>query len=284
MSLYKSAQALNADDITDLGDEDEVIIYEPHQEENVVELEEAHPEAVEVSFKLPSLPGSDEREIEVSTDDEQKSEDKPVEIEVKDPWDWQSHGPNNFLSWVKDRFANVPRHSGETVGIERAISYLKRINNELSKAVSNDFDSKIDVSLLEAARKEIYSGIDRLEEALGKLEEPRSKKKKAELEVELKKEGQKTTAIHGIIVNVPLHISAIARAMINSTISGGKDIERSADYFIKKFKLTDRDQLELFQLLADMNFPVRRPRGLGLDEDFDPSSVDTIDFGPIYPS
>lgn len=287
MPLYKSAQVLNADDITDLGDQDEVILYdELPKEEDMVELEPSNHEP-EVSFKLSNLPGADDKDLEVSTDDEpaEEQEHKHQELEVKDPWDWQSsHGLNKFFDWVKDRFNSLPKHQGETLGIERCIAYLKRLDNEFSKAVSNDYDDKLNIGTLEAARKELHAGIERLEDARDKFDSARKKKKKADVDVEMKKEGQKTTAIHGMIVTVPLHISAIARAMINSTISGGKDIEKSFDYFNKKFKLTDRDQLELFQLLADMNFPIRRPRGLALDEDFDPSSVDTIDFGASYPS
>jgi hypothetical protein len=66
-------------------------------------------------------------------------------------------------------------------------------------------------------------------------------------------------------------------------VSAGKDIERTADYFIKKFNLNARDQMELFQLLSDMNYTVRRPRGLSTDEEFDSTSSDNVDFMANYP-
>src|SRR5665213_2310603 len=153
MALYKSSQEISMDNITDLGDKDEIILYEDKPSpEDVIELHKPEENAENmVVFKLPTLPGcKEEMPLEVSEDDhkEHKSskedENDNKELEVADPWDWHSKGPENVLSWVKEKFQNIPRHSGrETTGIERAISYLKKINGEISKAISTDFDGKI---------------------------------------------------------------------------------------------------------------------------------------------
>jgi hypothetical protein len=289
MSLFKSAQILDAkDEITDLANEDQVILFDaPAENDN--DMVEMHGEpSGHVGFHLGKLPGSDVEDLEVSTDEPLVVEDKkeaPKALEVKDPWDWQSDGLERFMEWVSNRCNSIPRHRGETAGIERAIAYLKKLNNELSKAVSSDYDGKIDIEKLEMARREIYSGIERLEDAKDKMDEARSSKRrkaaKAE-KAELIKEAQKTTSVGGIIVTVPLLISSIARTCINSTVSAGKDIEKVADELIDKYKLNDREQMELIQLISDMGYPVRRPRGYNRDEKIDPTSVDNFDWMPNY--
>jgi hypothetical protein len=289
MPLYKSAQAtISIDELEDLAGKDDVVLYEEKPSpEDVIEMHKPN-EAQEIVFKLAPLPGSDVQELEVSTDDpievEDKSDTKDEKpLEVADPWNWHSGG--DVLGWVKERFNSIPKHTGrETAGIERAIAYLKRINSEMSKAAAGDYDGKIDISKFEEARKEIYSAIERLEDAKEKLEETHYKKKKGSKESELVKEAQKTTAVGGIIVTVPLIISSIARMCINGTISAGHDLEKLYAHAVKKYKLDDREQLELKQLLCDMNMPIKFDRGLMPDEKFDPKSSDNYDFASNYPA
>lgn len=188
MALYKSSQVLETMDIDDeiskLVGDDEVILYdEKPTEEDVVEMHQ--PETVELSFKLPHLPGcEDDVPLEVSTDEpvevEEKEKEKgkgkkdkndgpPLsmeEVEAKDPFDWQSLGVENFIPWLYRRIQTIPRHRGESLGVERAIAYLKRLLSECSKAVSQDLHSKIDIAKLEVGRKEIELGIERCEDEL----------------------------------------------------------------------------------------------------------------------
>lgn len=290
MPLYKSAQEITMDNITDLGDKDEVILYEDKPEpEDVIELHqpEENTEKQMVVFKLPALPGCPDKEhLEVSTDDENdlKPEEMAPKTDAKlDPWDWQTKGAPHILDWVKDRFNNVPKHTGkETTGLERASAYLKRINNEISKAIATDFDGKIDIGKLEEARREIYSAIDRLDEAHDGLSDKNYKKKKSDLSQEgLVKEGQRAARVGGIVITVPLIISTIARICINSTVSAGKDIEKTAIHMAKKYKLDDREWMELVQLLSDMNYPTHLDRGR-VGEKIDTTSVDNYDWMPNY--
>src|ERR1700733_8132206 len=283
MPLYKQAQQLLADDFENFGDEDEVVLYEDKPSmEDVVELHQPDSDAMEITFKLPTLPGSDaEMPLEVSTEDpvevqskgkKEKDDNKAVDLEVMDPW--KSPAPGDILAWVHERLQNLPRHSGkETTGIERTIAAMKRINQEISKAIANDYDGKVDIARLENARREIFDGIHRLEDAKDKIEESSYKRKKAVVEDDgLVKEGKKTTHVGGIIITVPLLISNIARTAINSTVSAGKDLEITVAELVKKYALSDREQMELFQLLRDMNYPLGRPRGSKNDEKIDTKS------------
>jgi hypothetical protein len=293
MSLYKVAQDMNiGDDVADFGNEDEVILYEDlPSKDDVIEMHRPDEDELDITLKLPHLPGSDAGPIEVSTDDEvevkekdKKKEDKN-DLEVNDPWSWQSKSkePNGVLNWVSERFSSIPRHSGrDTAGIERAVSYLRKLNAEMSKAAANDYESKIDIGKFEMARREIYSAIERLEKAKEQLEQNNYKKKKGDLTQEgLVKEAKQMT-VGGIIITVPLLISIIASTCINSMVSAGKDIELVADGLIKKYNLNDREQLELIGLLTNMGYFIQKPRGDKLDEKFDRSSVDNNDYIAQY--
>ena len=294
MSLYKQAQFLDANDFENFGDEDEVVLYEEKPSmEDVVELhqpDEAKDSSVEITFKLPTLPGSDaDMPIEVSTNDnievendtkKDKNDLQSEELEVQDPW--KSPVPSGILQWVHNRLQNLPRHSGtETTGMERTVAALKRINNEISKAIANDYNGEVDIGKLEQARKEIMDGINRLEQAIKKIDSG-YKGKKADIEDGLVKEA-KQTHVGGIIITVPLLISRIARVCINSMVSGGHDIERVVNAQIKEYSLDKREQAELMQLLEDMGYASpRRNRGQPKDHQMDFTSSDNFDFGSNY--
>lgn len=291
MSLYKSAQLL-ADDFENFADEDEVVLYEEKPSmEDVVELHQPT-DAVEIKFKLPTLPGSDaDMPLEVSTDDnveveskgkKDKDDNKVEELEVVDPW--KPPSPSAILNWVHERLQNLPRHSGrETTGIERTIAVMKRINNEISKAIANDYNGEVDIARLEEARKEIFDGIHRLEEAREKLDNGYKGKKAAD-EDGLVKEA-KQTHVGGIIITVPILISRIAKVCINSMVSGGKDIERTFDAQVKEWNLDRREQAELMELLEQMGYAqTRRDRAFPADHHMEYKSSDNFDFPPNYPA
>lgn len=293
MALYKSSQLMDAkDDFENFGDEDEVVLYEEKpSREDVIEMHQPD-EKTEIVFQLGPIPGSNAPAmLEVSTDDDVETEEDNKDkndlaagdLEVKDPTDFRSYKPAEYPVWVHYMFQNIPKHSGrETTGIERCISYLKRLDADISKAIASDYKGEADIGKMEEARREIYAAIERLEDALENIKNTSYKKKKAVSESDIVKEGQKATHVGGIIVTVPLLISSIARTCINSTVSAGKDIERLAEDLITKFSLSDREQMELVQLLSDMGYPIKRPRGYKFNEKIDTSSVDTNEYIANY--
>lgn len=201
----------------------------------------------------------------------------------KDQWDWEAKGHEGFLEWVKDRFSSVPKHSGyDSSGLERAISYLEKLDNEISKAMRLDLDGKLDADKIEDTRSKIEDGIDRLYERLDKIKK-KTKKKKAEFVVDetLVKEAQKAAGVRGIYVMAPLFISCIARTLINGHISAGHDMEDMFKKLATKYKLNDREKMETIQLLSDMGFPVRLDRGL-MGDDIDTTSSDNFDWAANY--
>lgn len=207
-------------------------------------------------------------QLQVSEQDLLEAKDKPKKNEK---WDWESKGPHGFVAWIKDRFDSVPTHSGyDSSGLERAMSYLDKLDNEISKAMRLDLDGELDADKIEKVRAEIDEGISRLQERLDKVKTNKKSKRKKKSEVisdSIIKEAQKITGVQGVYVVVPLLISRIARVCINGTVSGGHDIEDIYANQIKKYNLDDREQAEVMQLLSDMGYAMRQDRGYMPDDD-----------------
>lgn len=252
-------------------------------------LEVCEPDAIEIV--IGDLPGAPDHTpdpqapvIEVSEED---SKDDENEAKSKKPekWDWASKGATGFVTWVKERLDDVPKHSGyDTAGLERAISYMDKLDNEISRAMRMDLDGELDANKVEEVRAKIEDGISRLQERIEKVKSSKKKpkKKKAELDPSLVKEAQKITGVSGIVVTVPLLISRVARVCINGMVSAGHDIEDMFERQVKKYKLNDREQAEVMQLLADMGYALRRDRGYLADEGTDPASSDNFDWAANY--
>jgi ElaB/YqjD/DUF883 family membrane-anchored ribosome-binding protein len=147
-----------------------------------------------------------------------------------------------------------------------------------------DLDGELDANKVEEVRAEIEKGISRLHDRVDKIKSSKKtkKKKSAEFESELVKEAQKITGVQGVFVTVPLLISRIARVCINGMVSAGHDIEDLYARQVKQYKLTDREQAEVMQLLADMGYALRQDRGYMPDEEVDPASSDNYDWAANY--
>lgn len=310
MSLTSNAQAVEQIVVDDMDSHDHVVVYpteptpqlvmEMHEPENHEPsapfiLETSEPGEVEIVIDLDELPGvlsldpELEQKLEVSDDDEggkdtdendAKKSSKPAK------WDWESKGASGFITWIKERISDVPKHSGyDTAGIERAISYLDKLDAEISKAMRLDLDGDLDADKVEEVRAKIYDGIERLNARHEKVNKKSKKKKKktaSEDSSALVKEGQKIPGVSGIVVTTPLMISSVVRICINGNVSAGHDIEDMFEKLSKKLDLTAREQFECMQLFADMGYPLRRDRGYLLDEDVDSTSPDNFDWAANY--
>lgn len=272
MALYKSAQNLFDELSVELPEgqkEDKVVIYEQKPtEEEVLEVHEPdEKEEKKCVFIMPLIPGAPDEEqieLEVSENDEEKPKSKKEEkqkedvLEVDDPWAWKT--PAQFISWLQNMVNNVPKHTGKDMpGCERALAYLKRMINECSKAMQQDYKGEIDAATCSDALDKLYDGKNRLEDRIEQIHKTKyDRKKKGDAKVDLVKEAQKTIGVGGVVITVPLLISSLARSIINGTVSGGKDLEDLYYRQVKAHKLNISQQTELIQLLADMNMPLRR--------------------------
>jgi hypothetical protein len=262
-----------------------------HEESPLMEVHD-HPEELEIHMDLPGAPpGTQDPEpvLEVSEPEEDKSkamDEDPAKTKSNEKWDWSKRGPKGFIAWVKERCDDVPKHSGyDTAGLERAVAYLERLDNEVSKAMRLDLDGELDANQIEKVRAIIDNGIERLNDRLDKVKTSKKKTRKKKSEViheGLVKEAQKITGVQGVFVTVPLLISRIARVCINGMVSAGHDIEDLYARQVKYYKLSTREQAEVQQLLSDMGYAVRQDRGFMPDEDFDVSSSDNMDWAANY--
>lgn len=278
----------------------EIIDSAESAEEPMLEMVDANNEPdviIEISVpdfdKIPGAPeGAEdpvEEVIEVVEDKEEDKEEDENDARKGKPagkWDWKSKGAEGFLEWIKERFANIPKHSGyDSAGLERACSYLDKLDAEISKAMRLDIDGELDANKIEEVRSKIDDGLSRLQDRLNKVKKSKkSTKKKADIEVydeEIKKEAQKSASI---VVTVPLFISTLARILINGTVSAGHDTKDMYNKLCKKYDLKPRERLELMQLMRDMGFPLRGDRGLWDDEELDQTSSDNFDFAANYPA
>lgn len=244
-------------------------------------------ETTKFDVTLPPIPGADETPIDPIDIDDAKDdatdeviiEEKPPE-KPRGPWEWDIA---TFIEWAIGRMKAIPKHSGNSIpGLLRAINFLKSIEKEIRKAMSTDRDGILEIAKIDNIRSEITSGIKRLEERLKKLEDAESGGgggKKVKKQASLQKE-----AFGTFVVTVPIFISSIARICLNSMVSAGKDIEEVFADLSKKYKLDAREQLSLIQVLADMGYPMRRPRGYDVDEEIDITSTDNFDWSAIYPA
>lgn len=249
----------------------------------------------EISIVIEDLPGAPpgthdpepEPHIEVHEEgDKDKLDDNEAKKSKRDPkWDWESRGATGFIAWVKERCDDVPKHSGyDTAGLERAVAYLDRLDNEISKAMRLDLDGELDADQIEKVRATIDNGIERLHDRLDKVKKHKktSRKKKSEAEVDgMVKEAQKITGVQGVFVTVDLLTSMIARVCINGMVSAGHDIEdlfkRQAEYYA----LNKREKAQVIQLLDDMGYAMRRDRGFP-GEEIHVEDSDNMDWAANY--
>ena len=286
MPEYSADDRLYVDDNMLYAD-DEFVDFDKLQDmlsgEGKVEIQvgEEEPELQEFNFSMPMIPGAEDQSP-LELEPELKVEEEEDEVEMpKGPWDWKIP---TFMTWLQGRMVGVPRHSGKEIsGIERAISYLKRLEKEIGAAVRSDIDDALDVAQVEKIRDEIFDGIERLEDRQEQLHSSKRSKKSKKSSEEFNaivKEASKSAAF---VVTVPLFISSLARTCLNAMVSNGKDIEQTFDYLAKKFDLTKREEAELMQLLSDMGYAMRRDRGLFRDEEFDVTSTDNPELAANYP-
>lgn len=166
-----------------------------------------------------------------------------------------------------------PNIADDSSGVERACSYLEKLDNEISKAMRLDLDAELDANKVEEIRAKLDEGLARLHARLDKIKDSKKsskRKKKSEYIVDedgFVKEAQKITGVSGIVVTVPLLISSIARMCVNGMVSAGHDIEDVYARQVKKYSLNEREQLELRQLMFDMGLAMRVDMGRSPDED-----------------
>lgn len=269
---FQEAPSLEVQDSAEIG-ENPNLILEINLDGQLVGAPGFNKEEAEKAERAAAAAKKIEDSISVSEDDKEADDNDARKSKKSEKWDWESKGAKGFLSWVKARINDVPKHSGyDTAGLERAVSYFERLDNEISKAMRLDLEGELDADQIEHVRTQIEKGLEMLNDRIDKVKESKKGKKKTKKRADdesgsLVKEAQKITGVQGIYVTVPLLISRVARVCINGMVSGGHDIEDLYARQVKKYKLSEREQAETMQLLSDMGYALRQDRGFMPDDD-----------------
>ena len=179
---------------------------------------------------------------------------------------------SKFPEYLGKAYQNIPRHSGESIaGCERAVSYLNKLDQEISKNIREDADHVLDVEEMAEYQQKILKDVVILKEHIKKLKRQTRdgaiQDKNAYSEnYNLKKEAAGTVKLY---VCVTPFIRGICGILINSVVSGGKPFDKVYDYLCKKYKMNDREELEIFQTLLDMGMPMFKDRGSLHSKDLD---------------
>ena len=280
-------------------DDDELELGDPVIEVTEDDLEADMPAE---DYADPTVPGSAAQFVQY---------DKDGEVEVREKSWEEDKDTEMFLDYLKDRLTKIPRHSGGTIpGCERAAAYVKDLDNQASKAMRSDYNGKIDEEELDKIRKDMQSMVDRLENHIERLSKNAGTQKVRFIaQGDCKKckssapmwydtasehpvcmncesedksdELQKTATTPVVNVYMTPFERAITSTIINSTVSGGKNIEESYEKLKNKYNFTPREELAFQQLIADHGYPVYKDRGL-LNEPTDPASGDNFEWQTQY--
>lgn len=199
--------------------------------------------------------------------------------EEKDEEEWRiSKKPEKFIVFLVNEMGRLPKINhvlGNKSKMEKALGQYRKLNAYISQALQSDYDDVINTDKVDKIREVIEKINDQLEDALDKINKLTRQKKKmkrrGEDENELTKEAG-TPHFNGFQMVITPFQRAIAGALINGKVSGGKDMEQLWEDVKKKYNMTDREQLEILQILEDQGYPVFKDR-LRADEDVDPTET-----------
>lgn len=225
-------------------------------------------------FDLPG--GSSLSKLPGATDYVDDNEEEEEEPEEPKPTDWETdRDVRHFMPYILKQYpGGIPKHDGtSTLGCEKAILFLTKLNKEISEALRSDPDerdnladdgteasgSPLDISALENIRVNMIKDIVKLKEHVKKLNKKHKKVKKHGEDESNEFIKEATTARAQMVMST--FERAITGIIINSVVSAGKPLETVYEFLKKKYAFTEREELSLQQLLMDMGQPIFKDRG-----------------------
>jgi len=222
--------------------------------------------------------GEKEKEI-ISVAEEGWADDRFMEDSIAPNYEqqeaedtnWLSSGkPEHFVVFLTDEVKRFPKPTdvrGNVCKMEQALGQWKRLDNYISKALRGDYDGTVDVDFVDKVRTMVEQNIDQLEDMLDgiqSLKRNRKQMKRRQRRGEDEQDGivreAGTPEFAGIQVNISAFERAIVGALINGKVSGGKNIEELYTIAKKKYDIDDRQELAIFQILADFGYPTFKDR------------------------
>lgn len=169
-----------------------------------------------------------------------------------------------FLEYVNAEYPNnIPKHDGTSIlGCERAITFLKKLSDEIRRNIRNDENGDLENNIddLEKVNTSILADIYSLTSHMKKLDKRlRDATKTASTPEEMLVKSASTP--NNVVITVTPFIRAITGILVNSVVSAGKPFEEVYDYLCEKYEITEREELEILQVLMDMGQPIFKDRG-----------------------
>jgi hypothetical protein len=192
-----------------------------------------------------------------------KDFEKDEEEEVEKSYENDRYLPD-FMNYINRVYpSSIPKHDGKSMlGCERAMSWLQRLSNDISTNVRNDVDGILDehVQTLGEVQESILTDILVLKDHMKKLKQMLPDRvKSASSDDEILKVA---STPNNMVICISPFIRAITGILINSTVSAGKPFEDVYDYLLEKYEISEREQLEILQVLKDMGQPIFKDRGM----------------------
>lgn len=216
-----------------------------HEGEQVIEGD-AEQVLQEIGKKIPGV-----EVLVVDEDPDDKEEDKET--------DWENdRDPNHFMVYITKQYpSGIPKHDGtSTLGCERAILFLNKLNKEISEALRADSDDVLDIPKLEDIRVNLVKDTVTLQNHVKDLN-----KKRKRAEVDSEESIVKTASTPKIQLIMTPFERAISGIITNAVVSSGKPFEDVYEFLKKKYSLDEREELAIMQILKDMGHPIFKDRG-----------------------
>lgn len=195
--------------------------------------------------------------------------------------DWRvSKHPKHFVIFLLNEINRLPKPSdarGSKSMLEKALGMYNALDGHCSRALRSDYDDDIDVKRVDEIRNLINRYKDDVQDALDGIDmmtkqkrNMRRRRAEDEGENELVKEAT-TPSFKGIQVQMSAFERAIVGAIINGAVSGGRQIEELYKEAKDKYKLSDREELAILQIISDFGYPIFKDRLTVGSKDEDPT-------------
>lgn len=143
---------------------------------------------------------------------------------------------------------------------ERALGQHRRLNTYISKAVQSDYDGALNTKNIDKLRKQIESNMDQLEHMLFSMNKMKKERKLMSRRSNVQASITKEATLPEVRYYTTAFQRAIAGLIVNGTVSGGKNIDELYNKVKEKYKLDNREELAIFQIITDMGYPTFKDR------------------------
>lgn len=191
---------------------------------------------------------------------------------------WRStKDPKDFMEFLQGEIRRIKPQSWQTKSQkERGLAQLKKLDHFMSEALRSDYDDLLNVGSVDDVRKQVEHHIEKTEIALEGIQDMQKNRRKmrrrGEDDPDMVKEGG-TPHFNGMNVMISPFERAIVGAIMNGRASGGRDLEELYTDAKAKYDIKPREELAIFQILADMGMPTFRDR-LRIGDNEDPTRED----------